>query len=127
MRITILVSALVSFMLSNAQNSKPATDYLKLGNTIEFEKQFYYLAWTSHASTNFFKQEYIPTGDALPNFQKMILIDFVRGDHILRDVVGAKMAELNNMKRVNPMVNYEILENSTNGESADAAYQFLSV
>lgn len=112
----ILLSTLVSFIATHGQSHKPAIDYLKLGSVIVFEDQSYQLAWTSHPSNNFYKQEYIPKGDDITKFKKMMLIDLIVGNHDIRDVVTAKVMELKKLREINPIVNYEILENPTNGE-----------
>jgi len=110
------LTIMLCFIASHAQNNNSPVDYLKLGDAILFEKQSYHLAWTSHPSNNFYKQEYVPSGDAVTKFKKMMLIDVVVGNENIKDVVAAKVVELKKLKETNPIVNYEILENSKNGE-----------
>lgn len=105
----------MDFTVAYSQDT-PATDYLKLAGPILFEQQSYHLVWTSHPATNFYKQEYIEKNDVISKFKTMILVDFITGNNNIKEIVGAKIAELKRMKEANPMVNYEILENPKNGE-----------
>jgi hypothetical protein len=81
-----------------------------------FEKTNYNLSWTAHPDDNFYKQEYIVKGDIPGAFKTMILLDVVTGNTNIKDVVGAKIAELKKMKETNPVVNYEVFDNKAAGE-----------
>lgn len=113
---TFIYLLTIAPVAASAQTNSTPTNYLKVAGPILFEKQAYHLAWTSHPATNFYKQEYIRKGDVITKFKTMILLDVIAGDDNIREIVGAKIAELKKMKEVNPMVNYDILENRNSQE-----------
>jgi len=90
--------------------SGQATDYLHVPGPIVFEKTMYGLAWTIHPEANFYKQEYVAKGDSVTRFKNMILLDF-RCDAKIKDMVDEKVAELKKLKKNNPVVNYQVMEN----------------
>ena len=113
--IFILFITLIMSAITNAQSPK-ATDYLKVPGPIVFDNQAYLLSWSSHPAANFYKQEYIVKGDNPDQFKTMILTDVVTGEAEIKKVVGAKIAELKQMKASNPVVNYEVISNPKTGE-----------
>jgi hypothetical protein len=107
--VSTLLFALLIVTTTFGQESKP-TDNLGVENSIPFDKVAYHLAWTSHPSDNYYKQEYLATGDTIEKFKKLILLETITGKTKLQDVVSAKVAELKKMKETNPVVNYEVFE-----------------
>ena len=77
-------------------------------------KKSHALTWSANPSSGFYKQEYIPAGDNVNKFKSMVMLDLSLGNFILKDIVGAKIAELKKMKATNPLVNYEMFQK--NGE-----------
>ena len=112
-RITTGLLGLLLTTFSFGQTTKP-TEYLSISEPISFDKSSYDLAWTSHPSEAYYKQEYLPKGDTIEKFKKMILLEILTGNTKLKDVVAAKVSELKKMKASNPAVNYETFEK--NGE-----------
>lgn len=107
-----LLFTVFSFTMSYAQSGK--TDYLNVPGPIVLNKETFNLAWSSHPSGAYYKQEYIMTGDKIEKFKKMVMVEVLIGDSRPADLVKAKTAELNQMKQTNPIVNYETLQK--NGE-----------
>jgi hypothetical protein len=107
---------LLSPTLAFGQKNKAPIDYLSVSGPIVFEKQSYYLSWTSHPTANFYKHEYLPQSEAASRYNTMILLDVLTGNQNIKDVVASKTSELKKMKETNPVVNYEALENPKNGE-----------
>lgn len=107
---------LFSFAMLNAQNSKPATDYLGVAGPVSFQKKDYNLAWSSHPSTVYYKQEYLIKGDNVDRFKTMLLLEAVTGVATLKNVVTAKVTELKALKEKNPVVQYETFNNAKTGE-----------
>ena len=91
------------------QTTKP-TEYLGVAGQISFDKTSYNLAWTSHPTDNYYKQEYLAKGDTIEKFKKLILLEIITGKTKLKDVVATKIAELKKMKASNPVVKYETFE-----------------
>jgi len=115
-KITITtVLALIIASTPFAQSKKPA-DYLNLPGPVSFDAKSYNLAWTSHPAANYYKQEYITAGDDVARFSTMLMVEVLTGNDNIKEVAGAKLAELKQMKESNPMVNYESFGNSKTGE-----------
>ena len=112
-KITALLAGLFLTALSFGQTGKP-TEYMGVPGPVTFDKTLYYLTWSSHPSDNYYKQEYLAKGESVDKFKKLILLEMLTGDTKLKDIVGAKVAELKRMKAANPVVNYEAFEK--NGE-----------
>ncbi|WP_345206453.1 hypothetical protein [Chryseobacterium ginsengisoli] len=72
------------------------------------------MAWSSHPSSDYYKQEYLSSNEKLEHYNKLIIIEFVEGDFSLDKVVDQKVNEIENLKKNNPLVNYNVYEN--NGE-----------
>lgn len=112
----MLFILLLQFNLLAAQQNKPMTDFFHLGNSITFGGKPFYLAWTSHPASHFYKQEYIPKGEVITKFSDMILIDIVTGNQNIKEIVAAKISELKALRETNPVVDYGLLENPKKGE-----------
>lgn len=108
---SILFAALLFSSVLCAQ--KPV-DRLNVPGPVSINGKTHLLNWTSNPTAGFYKQEYIPAGDNADKFTSMVLLDVSLGNFQLKDMVGAKIAELKKMKETNPLVNYEIFQK--NGE-----------
>jgi hypothetical protein len=108
-KITALVLGLLLTTYSFAQSSIPK-EYIGVPGPILFDNGSYNLAWSSHPTGNYYKQEYLVHGENLEKFRKLILVEVLTGKTKLKDVVGAKVAELEKMKASNPVVHYESFE-----------------
>ncbi|WP_374464782.1 hypothetical protein [Chryseobacterium sp.] len=110
MKIKILILLLtIPLFYVNAQNT--VNDYLNIPGPIKLNQKEYKLVWSSHPNENYFKQEYISSNENVNRYNSMVLVDFVKGDFNIKDVVDQKAAELQEMKKANPVVNYKIFEN----------------
>ena len=85
-------------------------NYLETPSVIKFDNQDYNLVWSTHPNQTYYKQEYLPKGQNLEKFKNMVTIDFLKGDLKVSDFVNQKIAELQNAKKYNPIVNYNVLE-----------------
>ncbi|HEX2683349.1 MAG TPA: hypothetical protein VHL77_05435 [Ferruginibacter sp.] len=101
-----------AFSFSPRVNS--VTDYLGVPGPIVLNKVSYNLAWSAHPSAPYYKQEYIRASDKLEKFGKMIIVEVLTGTAKPIDMAQAKVGELKEMKKNNPIVNYESFQK--NGE-----------
>jgi hypothetical protein len=114
--LAFLSSFILFSNISNGQTSKTVTDYLKVPGPVTFDNKSYKLSWSSHPTADFYKQEYLPAGESADGFKSMILLDVLTGNLNVKDIVAGKVAELKKMKEANPVINYEIFDNSKSGE-----------
>ena len=108
-KITTVLLGLLLTTFSFGQTAK-SIEYLGVAQQLSFDKGSYNLAWTSHPTDNYYKQEYLAKGDTIEKFKKLILLEIITGKTKLKDVVATKIAELKKMKASNPVVNYETFE-----------------
>lgn len=92
------------------------TNYLGIKGPISIQKNVYSLAWSSHPSATYYKQEYLQKGDSLERFKSMVLVEVLSGPSKLQDVIAAKVNELKALKEINPVVQYEVFSNAKTGE-----------
>lgn len=105
---------LVCMFSLRAQNTGKINDYLSIPGPLKLDQKMYNLVWSSHPNENYFKQEYLSSDENLNKYNRLVMIDFIKGDYSLKNIVDQKVGELQEMKKTNPVVNYQILEN--NGE-----------
>ncbi|WP_434353081.1 hypothetical protein VH441_07740 [Psychrobacter sp. HD31] len=99
----------VLFITTANANSEP-TEYLSIGKEIEFNGEVYELKWSSHPSKEYYKQEYLRKNDSLPEYEKMLMVEAIKGDFPAIYVANGKINELEGWKSINPIVSYEKFE-----------------
>lgn len=85
-------------------------DYLNISDSIMFEDQLYNLVWSSNPNSNYYKQEYLASGDTLDKFNKLITIDLLISEIKPKEAIAVKVSELEQMKKNNPVINYQVFE-----------------
>jgi len=117
---------LTSFTMINGDD---AIDFLSIGEQIEFNGEKYNLEWSSNPSTNYYKQEYLRENDNnLNKYNKMMIIEAIKGDLTVDQAAGVKIQDLENLKKKNPVVNYLRFDNEKTKETmidfvvSDGAY-----
>ncbi|RYZ20049.1 MAG: hypothetical protein EOP49_47900 [Sphingobacteriales bacterium] len=98
------------------QTGKAPVNYLGVAGPLIFNNTNYQLVWTSHPSEGYYKQEYLPAGQKVDRFQSMLMLEAVSSKLVLKEVIGAKINELDEMKRSNPFVNYDMIFNKATNE-----------
>ncbi len=93
------------------------TDLLSVGETIEFNEEEFTLVWNSHPTEIYYKQEYLRSHEDLNEFHKMLLVEAIRGEVDPKDAARIKISELEQQKKSNPVINYELISNEDLGES----------
>lgn len=111
----VFLSATLLFTNGFSQTKK-AMDYISVPGPVSFNGKMYKLDWSAHPAPDFYKQEYLPAGEATVKYKTMLLIDVLTGDKKVKDIAAQKIAELKQMQLQNPMVNYNTFENAATGE-----------
>src|SRR5262249_11664702 len=91
-------------------------DRLSVPGPITFDGTSYRLAWSSHPSPDYFKQEYLPEGQTLARYQRMLLLEAIVQNTSVDSAVTGKVAELKKRKEIDPLVNFAVFKNPKNGE-----------
>ena len=105
-RLVLFLMFIAQFVL--AQNK--VEDYLHLGSKYRFDNKDYELVWSSHPASNFYKQEYILPNENVEKYTRMIMIDFLEGDLTPKDAISNFVNNLENSKKQNPIINYQMYE-----------------
>ncbi|OSZ79806.1 hypothetical protein CAP36_00640 [Chitinophagaceae bacterium IBVUCB2] len=113
-KLFITITALLTISFAGAQTKKGITEYLTVPGPIILNKNTFHLAWTSHPSANYYKQEYITAKDSIQKYTKMVSVELLISDATAANLAKAKMDELKQLKLTNPLINYEIFQK--NGE-----------
>ncbi len=91
-------------------------NYLTTSNSFDFNGKEYSLAWSSHPSDTYYKQEYITANEDVEKYHEMVILEVVVGDLSAKDALSAKVKELEARKASDSLVNYESIENKKTGE-----------
>ena len=117
----ISLSAIIIFIsmtsFHSIENLPPVKDYFSVPRPLSFNSAQYRLSWSAHPSDNYYKQEYLPAGEKSNSFTKMMLMEAVVGEVSLPDIVKAKINELQERKKTDPLSNYEVIQNPKTGEN----------
>ena len=113
MRLLHLVAAL---SLALATPVLAQEEAIGVPGPIVFEGTSFALAWTSHPLENYYKQEYVPAGQAVESYAEMFMVDVLTEGPTPHETVAAFAAQLDERKATDPLVNYNILENPDTGE-----------
>ena len=108
--------ALLILSATFAHSQDNVKNYYHIPETLTFDSLQYKLAASYHPNDVYYKQEYIPAGEVADHFNKMIVIDFVVTDLLVKDMLERKVEELTERKKTDPVVNYEVMENAAKGE-----------
>jgi hypothetical protein len=91
-------------------------DFLGLPGPIELDGKSYELAWSSQPSENYSKQEYVPAGQSVENYDQMLLVERLTGDVKVIDAVKSQIAMLEKRKGADPLTHFEVLQKDATGE-----------
>lgn len=110
---------LTATVLAAAALLMPATaqeEALGIPGPIVFEETTFDLAWTSHPSETYYKQEYLPTGEAVENYSQMFMIDLLVEGANPEAAAADMIAGLEQRKASDPVVNFDMIANEATGE-----------
>lgn len=80
------------------------------------EGESFELAWTSHPTETFYKQEYVPAGQSVEAYEQMFMVDVLTNGTSVRDAAGTMVDGLKQRKASDPVVNFALIENEATGE-----------
>lgn len=112
MKTSFLSLIFISLTCLNLCAQSP-TEYFK-PNSIKFCNTKFFLAWSAHPQDNHYTQEYLPNGESFEHYNQMFTMSIILTDHTPIEFVQAKIAELEQRKKTDPITNYILAEN--NGE-----------
>lgn len=110
-----MFSCLYGGMKASAQSSL-AVNYLNTSSEILFNGTKFRLAWSSHPTAQYYKQEYLPAGQSPEKFTVMFLLEVVTSTLTPKDAFDAKLAELKTLKQSNSYISFETFYHKETGE-----------
>ncbi|MDE6485043.1 MAG: hypothetical protein K2L14_06600 [Duncaniella sp.] len=102
------IIALLSFICIQA--AETPVEYFDCGNPIKFDNTDFYFAWSAHPNQLYYIQEYLPAGENFEHYTRMLSISVIMVDSSPIDAVKAKIAELDERKKTDPVTNYVVAE-----------------
>ena len=110
----VVVSIIISLLSCLSLSAQSATEYFNVGNPIKYCGTKYSLVWSAQPQENYFVQEYLPKGESLDHYNQLFTVSVIFWDRTPLEAVQAKIAELEQRKKTDPITNYTVAEN--NGE-----------
>ena len=92
-------------------SAQRVTEYFNVGNPISYCATDYWLAWSARPQTFYYVQEYLPQGETLEHYNQLFTVSVLFWDLTPEQAVEAKIAELEQRKASDPVVNYKVAEN----------------
>lgn len=108
-KILSLISSLAVCLSASAQ---AVTEYFNAGNPIEYCGTKYSLAWSAQQQNIYFIQEYLPEGETFEHYNQMFTVSVIFWNRTPLEAVQAKIAELEQRKKDDPVIHYMVAENN---------------
>lgn len=105
----------VCAVLLGSPAAAQVSDHLGIPGPILFDGAAYRLAWSAQPSANYVKQEYLPAGETLETYSRMLLVERLTGVAVPA-AVRAQVDMLNKRKASDPLVNMDLMQNEQAGE-----------
>lgn len=97
---------------TRTEDETTATDYLKIGDTLQFNNETYHLRWSAHPTNPYYTQEYFPQGETPESYHQMFTVSVHYGEEITPKLaVEVKVQELNLRKLTDACCNYKVINN----------------
>ena len=91
-------------------------DAIGVPGPIAFEGTEFSLVWTSHPAETYYKQEYLPDGEAVDAYSQMFMVDVLTQGATPESAAADMIASLEQRKADDPVVNYDMIANDATGE-----------
>ena len=108
----VVISIIISLLSCLSLSSQSATEYFNVGNPIKYCGTKYSLVWSAQPQENYYVQEYLPKGETLEHYNQMFTVSVIFWDRTPLEAVQAKIAELEERKKSDPITKYMVAENN---------------
>jgi hypothetical protein len=107
----VSVSMSATALAQNAVNER-----IGIAGPIPFGGVPFKLAWTSHPSPQYYKQEYLPAGQSVDRYNSMLMIDLIVSGTTVAQSARTMIQNLQVRKATDPVVNYDVITNHATGD-----------
>lgn len=112
LQLSLFTIGSLSLALLNFTKPQP-TNHLGISGPLSFQKTTYYLAWSSHPSTTYYKHEYLPKGVNPERYDKMLLVEFLSDEKAMPKKLGSDKANsINERKKTDPYAHVEAYQSA---------------
>lgn len=108
------LAALVLAALSHPARAQ-GLDRICVPGPLVFAGTSYTLAWSSHPRPTYYKQEYLPAGQSVDHYERMLMVEVLDGGTVA-GAASAQVRSINARKGKDPLANVAVLENRQRGE-----------
>jgi hypothetical protein len=116
MQISLISSILFRLWVAASFSQGSVKNFYGIQEILMFNKINFKLSWSSHPLENYYKQEYVPPGQTVEHFNDMVLIDFLKQDISVDDVVQTEILSIEKRKKTDLVCNYQVIKNQSAGE-----------
>ena len=102
-------------------SNQDVMDYLNIPGPVHYDGKDFKLAWSSHPTPEYYKQEYLPGDEKPESYNQMILIELAIGDLNVKDIAASKKNEIESRKAGDPVASYQ----SSTEKSGDDIFDFM--
>ena len=104
--------AAITIMLAVLARAEKPQEYFTVGNPINYCGDAFYFGWSAHPQEPYYLQEYLPEGETFERYNKMFTVSVIFWNRKPVDAIKAKIAELDERKKTDPVTNYLVAENN---------------
>ena len=108
--------AIAAISIALAAPVSAQEDAIGVPGPIVFEDTKFDLVWTSQPTEIYYKQEYLPEGEALESYAQMFMIDVLSDGTTPESASNDMAAALKQRRETDPVVNFELISNEATGE-----------
>lgn len=111
------VAMLIWVLIAAPALAQDKTDRLGVPGPLKVGGESYTLVWSSQPTADYFKQQYLPSGQKLESYKSMVIVEFLATDRPMAEVVAAQTNMIRERKAGNdPVANFAVFENPSTGE-----------
>lgn len=115
----MIMRRIVAFLIVLVSAIMPLTaeDYRELfsvGNPIDYCGEKFYFAYSVTPRYGYYLQEYLPEGQSFDDFKQMFSVAIIFGNETPEAFVANKIAELEERKKTDPVINYIAMQKDDN-------------
>ncbi len=101
---------------AQASTKGSVINYFNIPGPIKFDGSDFYFSWSSKPAANYYKQEYLQSGESAEQFNEMLMLELAFRNLPLRDIAEAKAREIQDRMKTDPIAKFELGDNQKENE-----------